>query len=213
MLQGADNWDMTEEPSLEAGASVVVMLAAVRPPELRPATVLAAKGERIVVRFESPLAVELDAIALVIVGPLGHRLVARTQCSGTKEGVYAFRIISEWQPFDGRLAPRYAMSLQAEVRSVLGGSRQAGKLIDISLGGAAVLVSSRPGGKSLELGLTSGGFASRLPCEVVGTTEREDSVILHLRFEALAPPQVAFLRRLVTVAENELAAGYLRMAS
>jgi hypothetical protein len=59
----------------------------------------------------------------------------------------------------------------------------------------------------------TGRAQGRLPCEVVGTTEREDSVILHLRFEALAPPQVAFLRRLVTVAENELVASYLRMAS
>lgn len=204
---------MSQAPSIEAGASVVVMLAAVRPPELRPASVLACRGERIVVRFESGFGVELDAIALVIHGTLGHRLVARAQCSGTKEGVYAFRIISAWQPFDGRLAPRYSMALPAEVRSVLGSSRQAGQLLDISLGGASVVVPTRPGGKSVDLGLTSGGFASRLPCEVVGTTERDDSVILHMRFEALAPPQTAFLRRLIALAESELAASYLRMAS
>ncbi|MGH2633604.1 MAG: PilZ domain-containing protein [Tepidiformaceae bacterium] len=204
---------MNRGPSIEQGASIVVMLAAVRPPELRPASVLASKGERIVVRFDSDFAVELDALALVIFGQLGHRLVARAQCSGTKEGVYAFRLISPWQPFDGRLAPRYEMSLQAEVRSVLGVSRQAGLLIDVSLGGAAVTVPVRPGGKSIELGLTSGGFASRLPCEVVATTEREDSVILHLRWEALAPPQTAFLRRLIATAESDLAASYLRMAS
>lgn len=204
---------MSDGPAIEQGASVVVMLAAVRPPELHSATVLAAKGHRIVVRFQPGFTVELDASALVICGRIGNRFVASARCSGTKDGVFGFQLALPWRPFDGRLAPRYEMSLQAEVRSVLGGSRQTGRLVDISLGGAAVEVSVRPGGKSLELGLTSGGFSSRLPCEVMNTTGEEGAVVLHLRFEALAPPQIAFLRRLVAVAESQLAAGYLRAAS
>ncbi len=209
----ADDHAMNHDPVFERGASLVVMLPGRRPPELRGASVLAAKGRRIALVFSTGERVEAGAEVLLIHGAVGDRLGARARCIGAKEAAFVLQVLGPWQSFDGRSDPRFQVDLEVEVRSVLGGSRQTGTVVDISLGGAAVRVASRPGGKAIELGVNAAGFASHLPCEVVGVTEGETSVVLHLRFEALAPPQRAFLRNLVARASQDFEASYRRLAS
>ena len=96
------------------------------------------------------------------------------------------------------------MEIDAEVRSVLGTSRQRGAVLDVSTGGMAVAVEARPGGRAVEVHIAANGYAASLPCETVGVTQQEESAILHLRFDALSAPQQAFVRQLIASAAHTL---------
>jgi hypothetical protein len=86
------------------------------------------------------------------------------------------------------------------VRSVLGSSRQEGRLIDVSFGGAAVALDSRPGGSQVEVGLWADGYGARLLCDVVSSnTGPSGETLLHLRFREPSAPQQAFIRQLVAL--------------
>ena len=115
--------------------------------------------------------------------------------------MFAFQLLAEWRTVDARDAERYPVALKAEVRSVLGTSRQTGSLVDISATGAAVVVAARPGGRQLEVSLSAGGYAATLPCELVSVREHDESVTLSLSFEGLLPAQQAFVRQVIAVAQ------------
>lgn len=176
------------------GATVIVVAGSEHPVQVTGVVAAAAPGL---------LDLRLDAAALAgartllfIHGERGARHVARGACVAANGDRWRFRI-SPWQRFDVRGSERYPVHIPAEVRSVLGTSRQEGVVLDVSLGGAAVAVATRPGGKAVELSLSAGGFASRLPCEVMSVSESADEVVLHLQFAALEPAQRAFVRTLV----------------
>ncbi|MBK9544324.1 MAG: PilZ domain-containing protein [Dehalococcoidia bacterium] len=77
------------------------------------------------------------------------------------------------------------------------GLRQQGRLIDVSLGGAAAVVESRPGGSQVEIGIAAQGYSARLLCDLVGSSQVGDETVIHLRFKDLTPPHQAFVRNLV----------------
>lgn len=133
----------------------------------------------------------------IIWGATGSRVACQATFMARKDDVAAFRLTSAWRLIDLRRAARFELALSAEVRSVLGSSRQPGRLVDISATGAAVEVATRPGGSQVEIGLRVNGYSARLLCEVVRARPADDQTILHLRFRDLTPPQQAFVRQVV----------------
>ena len=149
-------------------------------------------------RIASPPEWDATKELLLIAGTPGKRWVSTGRFTAAQGEVVGFTLGSGWQPFDIRSSPRVAADLQAEVRSVLGQSKQPGRLIDISLGGMAVSVAAKPGGSALEVGIWANGYAAQLPCEVISTSQRDGAVVLHLKFQPLSPPQQAFVRQVVS---------------
>lgn len=123
--------------------------------------------------------------------------MAHATFTARKDNVAAFRMTSNWKQIDLRKDHRFDLDLVAEVRSVLGNSRQVGRLVDISVSGAAVAVDSRPGGSQIEVGMRVNGYSARLLCDVISSTGSDDHTVLHLRFRDMTPPQLAFVRQLV----------------
>jgi hypothetical protein len=134
---------------------------------------------------------------VIICGMPGSRSTAEASYVARNADVAAFKLLSRWKPLDLRRDPRFSTDLQAEVRSVLGSSRQPGRIIDISMGGAAVAVESRPGGSQLEISVATNGYAARILCDVQSSSQAGTETVLHLRFRDLTPPQQAFIRQLV----------------
>lgn len=189
------------------GESVLVVLHAARPIQCQ-AVLIAARENSIAVRVDgAPESWARGTAVSVIHGPRGQRYSAAAALVARTGDVLAFKLTTPWRPLDGRRAPRFETDLKAEVRSVLGNSRQEGRLIDISLGGGALLVPARPGGSQVELGLWTNGYGAHLLCEVVGATPHDEETLLHLRFKDLSPPQNAFIRQLIArLAEADSAA-------
>ncbi|MGE5596004.1 MAG: PilZ domain-containing protein [Hyphomicrobiales bacterium] len=140
---------------------------------------------------------------LLVAGELGHRMVAKAAFAGPDGEGVAFTVTRPFLPFDARGQTRYPLSARTEVRSVLGQSRTPGQVLDISLGGLAVEVTTRPGGKTVEVPLQYSGYSATLPCEVVGVNENGPRPVLHLKFLPLTAPQQAFVRFVLAGLESQ----------
>lgn len=182
----------------ETGTPVVVVLRASRPQQWQGA-VVALRDASLAIRLQGAPA-NLDAAAeyAIIHGTPGHRHSAAAAVVARNGEVVGFRLTSGWRALDSRSAQRFPTDFQAEVRSVLGGSRQPGRVVDVSAGGAAVAVDTRPGGSAIELAIWVNGYGASLQCEMVGASKSGDETILHLRFKDLPPPHRAFVRQLIT---------------
>jgi len=116
-------------------------------------------------------------------------------------GTAVFALESDWRPFDVRAGPRLTQGMEAEVRSVLGQSRQPGTIVEVFAEGMAVVVATRPGGRELEVQTRANGYAAHLPCHLSAHSETEDGqVLLRLKFGQLTLPQRAFVRQLLAAA-------------
>ena len=181
----------------EPGMPVVVVLRSPEPIQWQ-GEIVALRDATLAVRVRnSPDAWNSMLQYVIICGQPGSRFTAEASFLARNSEVAAFKLSSRWKPLDLRRDPRFATDLRAEVRSVLGSSRQEGRIIDISMGGAAVSVESRPGGSQLEIGIASDGYAARVLCDVLSSSQAGSETILHLRFRDLTPPQQAFIRQLV----------------
>ena len=181
----------------EPGAPVVVVLRSSEPVQWQ--------GEIVALR-DASLAVRLPKAPdswnsllpyMIICGQPGSRFTAQASFVARNGDVAAFKLTSRWKPLDLRRDQRFSTDLRAEVRSVLGSSRQDGRIIDISLGGAAIAVETRPGGSQIEIGMAANGYGARLLCDVLSSSEVGSDTVLHVRFRDLTPPQHAFIRQLV----------------
>jgi len=161
-------------------------------------SIVAVKESGIALRLAAPPP-SWDAAAayMVVCGEPGHRMVVPARFVASSAAAVAFRPNGDWEPLDFRRDPRFRTDMRAEVRSVLGSSRQTGRVIDVSMGGMAVLVEARPGGRQVSVGVVNGGFGAHLLCDVVAADDVEDGVLLRLKFTGLNPPQQAFVRQLV----------------
>lgn len=191
--------------------SLVVVRVAAKPPVQIAGTIVTTRPLALAARLETATEFGASEPLLLLIGGVGSRQVARARFTGSQSGVFAFRLKAEFRAFDARSGARIPMEIDAEVRSVLGSSRQRGSVLDVSAGGMAVAVETRPGGRAIEVHVAANGYAASLPCETMGVTQQEESVILHLRFEALSAPQAAFVRGLIASATKAL--GEMDLAS
>lgn len=160
--------------------------------------IIAFRDATLAVRMHSaPETWDAAASYSVIWGAPGSRSLCNVSFVANKDSAVALRVTSALKSIDLRRDARFTFELNVEVRSVLGSSRQTGRLVDVSSGGAAVAVDARPGGSQVEVGLQADGYAARLLCDVVNTRESGEQTVLHLRFKDLTPPQQAFVRNLV----------------
>ena len=191
-----------DESSTEVGIGtpVVVVRVSANPPPQHHGEVAKLGTSGLAVRLAGdPTLTPGEPVLLVAAGAF-PRIAARGRFAASQGALCAFQLDGSWRSLDPRRETRYQMRLDAEVRSVLGTSRQAGAILDISPSGASVAVPVRPGGRQVELFLGVTGYAAALPCEVLGATEAEESAVLHLRFGDLSPAQLAFLRHVIGVA-------------
>jgi hypothetical protein len=192
---------------LEPGKQLTIVRRS-DPPAQWVADIVAVREDSVALRLrEAEPSWSPEATYLLICGKQGSRLVAPAAYFAHKNTAVAFKLRGAWKPLDLRKDRRFQADMQVEVRSVLGTSRQPGRLVDISMGGLAVAVDSRPGGSQLEVRLWAGGYSAQVVCDVVRATNSEGSSILHLRFHELAPPQAAFIRQLIAslLSEESLA--------
>ena len=193
------------------------ILVAVRtsqsPPEQFGGRIVTASGLVLAARFPDGAPFADGEAVMLLSGNLGDRKVARAQWIRTQGDVAVFRLKAPFKPFDARKDGRIPAELRAEVRSVVGGSRQSGLILDVSNGGLAVAVSSRPGGKAIQVVVGANGYSATLPCEMMGATTQDEYTILHLRFDALSLSQQAFVRQMVQAALIAITPDAQRLAS
>lgn len=176
----------------------LVVIQRNNPPRQWQGELIAFKDSTFAVRVpDGPEAWDATVPYAVIWGVPGSRSLCNVTLVASKDSAVALRLASQPKGIDLRRDPRFNLDLSVEVRSVLGNSRQPGRIIDVSSGGAAVSVDAKPGGSQIEVGVFANGYAARLLCDVVNTSTAEDQTILHLQFRDLTPPQQAFVRTLV----------------
>jgi hypothetical protein len=144
---------------------------------------------------------------LMACGPVGFRAAALARAVGEEGGIARFTRLSAWRAVDTREHPRYRTQLRATIRRTSGNVH--GNVLDISRGGAAIAVSELPGGNRLEVRVGTSHKAPLLPCRVVSFTDSEAQTVLHLRFEELAPPAVAYVDQLVAEVCSAMEPGLL----
>ncbi len=132
-----------------AGASVIVVEMNGPQPVQRIGIVANIRENAIALRIEGASFSKGDEVVCITAGR--PRFTVRARFLASQGAVCGFQLLSAWRILEVRENERHKVSLAAEVRSVLGTSRQAGELTDISTGGAAVVVPARPGGRQLEL--------------------------------------------------------------
>lgn len=168
------------------------------PPGQWAADIVAVRDDSVALRLsETVTNWDPAAVYLLIVGQSGSRRVAPAAYFAHKNTAVAFKLRGPWRALDLRKDKRFQTDMALEVRSVLGSSRQTGRLVDISMGGLAIAVDTRPGGNQVEARLWSGGYSAQVICDIVRTTQSGASTILHLRYHELTPPQAAFIRQLI----------------
>jgi hypothetical protein len=184
---------------LSQGDALIVVRHPAQMPTQHPAVFVRAEGSLIAVRFTGPVSDDWthEEPVLISTGSAGQRAVVNGSFVKLRDGFGVFRAAAAWRRVESRQSARIRVDLQAEVRSVLGQSRQEGRVVDVSLGGLAVRVPVKPGGREIEVIVRFGGYGSSLPCRVVSVTNEDSAVLLHLEFQALTPPQKAFIRNLV----------------
>lgn len=215
-------WSPSEDPHMTTptdpadpkapGAEIVAVRISTNPPTQCGGTIVAARPLAIAANFAG-VTFQPDEAVVLFCGALGARLMARSVWLRSQGDTAAFQLTGAFQPFDARKIQRVPSNFVAEVRSVIGSSRQAGTVVDVSTGGLAVAVPTKPGGRSLEVVVSANGFSAALPCDAVGVDPKEDYVILHLRFGELTASRQAFVRLLVNTARAALDPYLQRAAS
>ena len=181
----------------EPGTPVVVVLRSPEPVQWQ-GVLVALRDASLAIRVTNPPAAWNSMLPYsVICGVPGSRFMAPANFVAHNGSVAAFKITTRWKPLDLRKAPRFSTDLSCEVRSVLGSSRQTGRIIDISAGGAAVALDAKPGGSQVEIGIWANGYGAHMLCDVVGSSVVGEDTILRLRFAEMSAPQAAFVRQLV----------------
>lgn len=188
------------KPGVRAGAPVQVIQRGANPPLQMHGVAVTGMGPVVAVRFETPWPGAPGDDVLLVAGDIGARMVARGRLHTMRASIASFEITDAWKPINLRANARFSTCLGAEVRSVLGQSRQNGTIIDISLGGMSVVTATKPGGREVAIVTTAGAYSATLPCEIVHTSRGQDCVTLHLKFRELTAAQSAFVRNLVAAA-------------
>lgn len=185
---------------ITVGMPVVVVRVGETPPPQYRGEIVNLRSNGLAVRLAVAAPFVPGEAVLVIVVASAPRLAVRARFAAAQGNLCALQTEGEWRSLEARRHTRHPLEIEAEVRSVLGTSRQPGSIVNISPGGASVAVTRRPGGRQIELGVAIAGYSATLPGEVVGVTETEGSITLHLRFGELSPAQQAFLRHVIGLA-------------
>ncbi len=190
----------------EPGTPVVLVLRSANAVQWQGVLIALRDGAMAIRVKDPPQSWDTTLPYAVICGVPGSRTTAPATLVARNGDVAAFKVTGRWRPLDLRRARRFATDLSCEVKSVLGNSKQTGRIVDISAGGAAVSLESRPGGSQVEIGIWANGYAAHLLCDVLGSSNPGNHTVLHLRFRDLTAPQAAFVRQLVgqlTEAESQ----------
>jgi hypothetical protein len=187
-------------PDRDDASVVVAVRVGQVPPQQCGGVIVTSHALVLAARFPEGAPFADGESVLLLQGALGERQVARANWMRTQDDIAVFRLKAPFKPFDARKDGRIPAEFRAEVRSVIGGSRQSGLILDVSHGGLAVAVGARPGGKAIQVVVGANGYSATLPCEMMGTTQQDEYTILHLRFDSLSLSQQAFVRQMVQAA-------------
>jgi hypothetical protein len=138
---------------------------------------------------------------VVACGAMGRRVAALARFRDYVEGRAVFFRQSPWRPFNRRLLERYRVSLSATLGHAAGAV--AVTVVDISMGGAAVLVGVTPDAARTTLSIVTADGEAELPVAITGGHAESPGLVLHLRFEDVTPEAALVLETLIA----RLAAG------
>jgi hypothetical protein len=182
---------------IATGDAVTVVRSAENRTPLPAGRVVNVTDQAILLGFRSDVGLVPGERVVLLATRDGHRLVVSARYAGASGSNRLFLTPAGWHPVESREAHRFPLGHPAEVRSVLGQSRQQGAILDISAGGLAVLLPQKPGGRQVEVRLELEGYAATLLARAVATTPHDEGVVLHLQFLDLASAQHAFVRNLL----------------
>lgn len=153
---------------------------------------------------------EAALVGLYTRAAVGQNMMATAELVGRRGNAWMARVTREWRPADARRYPRFRLEVGAWVRDGCSGPQIAGRLIDISAGGAAIETAARPGSSTVFATILHESFAGTLPARVVSITPGDEGRhVLHLEFGSnLEAYQCAFIRTLVEKAAE--ANGWIR---
>ena len=158
------------------------------------------------IEFEGlPSFIEPGQEVVIACGPIGKRVVLLARFRELRGTRAMFVRQSPWRPVDARLYRRYRTAISATLDA--GGEPQPGRIVDISLGGAAVECEASRSVRRISLSFE--GMPEQLRCRVVNQDERDGHRVLHLQFEALSDAGRAHVRHLVEALGAEVEAELL----
>lgn len=202
---------MTAESALFAqppgqGDPAAILRRGVPAGEVCSGSFVAQQAFNISIELESlPTALEPGQEVVIACGPVGKRVVLLARFREMRGTRAIFIRQSPWRPVDARLYPRYRTAITATVDS--GADQQPGRIIDISIGGAAVECEGSRHPRTVNL--TFEGVPGSLPCRVVKQDHADGHQVLHLQFESLASAARSHVQHLVENLGAEVEAGLL----
>jgi hypothetical protein len=161
--------------------------------------------DSVVLDMEEPYFLNSGARLLLFCGEVGRRVAAEAIAIDpyAPDGA-TFQLLSSWWPADTRSSERYQVRLRTGVRPPGAGKAKEvlGVTLNVSLGGIAVEVLDPIEEREVEImiGVEADVFA--IPCDVVGTHQNRDSVVLRLQFKDLSPVQARLVERMVDIARQ-----------
>jgi len=127
----------------------------------------------------------------------GGMTAAPAVTRSARGGRVTLDVLRAWAPLNRRKAPRYATRLTAAVRDRTTGQDSAGRLLDISLGGARLELDRRPSTDAVELVLKALGQQATIPCRVIDSAGSGTKFETRLTFSYVFPEDQALLESLV----------------
>jgi hypothetical protein len=128
-------------------------------------------------------------------GAMGRRVAALARFRDYGDGRAIFSRQSPWRPFNRRQSVRYQVNLSATLGDK--GGAVPVTVTDISMGGAAALVSATPEAIRTTLHLATDAGNVALPVAIAGGHADAAGTVLHLRFEEVTPAAALVLDVLV----------------
>ena len=157
----------------------------------------------VTVALDGPSSVVAGDPVSLFFGGIEGPTIASAMCLQISGNVAVLRLTDRPRSRAPRKDLRFATDFTVRVGAGTA-SELPGRLVDLSLGGAAALVPSPPEGQELDLRVALDDFATALPCEVVDVRYFAGVYLAHLRFRPLDFAQGALVQQIVSEAKSRL---------
>ena len=140
------------------------------------------EAERFVISLEDDVDWFPAEALYVARGSGAHREVAVAHVAETRGPTLVAELLAPWRRYDRRQDRRHAARLKTTVAEQGSVVAQGGKILNLSLGGVRVALSTPPSGRFVEVTLAALDYSASLRCEVVSIKPAADGVEVRLRF-------------------------------
>ena len=201
-------------PSTDVSTCTIVVVRQPGVTESRPliGRVIEEDGPALITELEDTSDWVAGEAVLLMVPRDGRRMVAAAELIDLEGVRRVFRTIGPWRPLDRREFPRYATEMRGEVVGE-DGEWLFAQILDISMGGARLVVNELPHGRHIEVSIWALGQRESLPCEVVSWSDAPLGHEVSVRFGELSLPHLRLVRDLVVLLAAVESGGFDQIAS